>query len=448
MRRIRWTNAPPGVSVTDMHASLRSRRARRARTIALHLAAPCAALLALGCSRSRALDELDAGLLVDAGPSTAPADASAPGPDAALDARPPEDAGPPTGGCFAEERTVATHTFDPAGRPHLTPMGIVGRDDGWIVIYAFYSEVHAVYLDLEGGARWAMPLSWPSGSVIGLGPSTLLFTSPLQRFDVERGSAGGRLWSAIEPGDLGAPAGEEEILALDAQPSGLLRALTRSHAVLTASRIVDLELDASSDGLRVVRQQVLPSGALSYEGDLVVRGNRVRTLRASGAEWRSTLDEFEPEALGSGEAFELRRVEDVSWDAAGELLPVGFTSDGRRALTGRYAADGSFEAYLMPIPTGDPRPVGGVVGVGLPRAMIEDEERLGVATDRRLGVFRSDDLAPLAELSFDGIVGGAVHAAQHGEVAAVIFVRETDEPYTVELGVRCMVLPPAASATP
>jgi hypothetical protein len=96
----------------------------------------CALFLAVGCAGTGPLD--------DPYP-TPPADggASPPVPDAStidvrdasppVDASPPEDAGPPpTEGCFAEELTIATHTFDPAGRPHLTPIAIVGRDDGWV----------------------------------------------------------------------------------------------------------------------------------------------------------------------------------------------------------------------------------------------------------------------------------------------------------------------------
>jgi hypothetical protein len=97
----------------------------------------------------------------------------------------------------------------------------------------------------------------------------------------------------------------------------------------------------------------------------------------------------------------------------------------------------------MKLPPDGPGPAGGAVGPGFPQDLVEDGDRVGIATDRQLTLFRSQDLAPLAELSYDIVAGGGipVRAALHGDRAAVLFTLPLEEPGVARVGIRCMAVP-------
>ena len=382
------------------------------------------------------LAPLDGGAIEgDAASPTAdagPADAWVP-----PDATSPIDAGPPTEGCFAGDVTLATHTFDPAGRPHLMPIGIVPRVDGWLVVYEFYGAVHAVDVDVEGGVRSVQPLEWPSGDVVGLAASTLVFTDPLQRYDTFGHDGRDRLSPAMGEDELGGGLSEHTVAQTLVAP-GVLRTLSRGYAGLPRHRIYDIALDDSPDGLRVARSQPLDDGALPYEASYFVHGDAITVVIPGEGTWRATRYEYDGDTLGT-DAFELRVVADVSW-ASTDFNPVAVTPDGRHVLVGRYGAE-DLEAYLAPIPYEGSTATGRAVGPGVGQALLEDGGRLIVATNRSVQVLGADDLAPLGEVSFDGIEYGTVRAATRQGTAAAIFVSQTDEPYTVHLAMRCTALP-------
>ncbi len=429
---------PEAMTSSSFDANGRS-APRRARS----LAPVCllASFWACGCSTAASQVGQDAGPSVSDAVSSAQ-DAATTGPDAALapsDATLPGlDAPAPSTGCFAGAVTLATSVAPAGGRAHVAPRAIVARDDGWLVFYGTLADGEQVaFLDLDGRVRASGPFSgFVSGRVVELGTS-LLFAGD---YDQQRIDLGDDVVTRTYP-----PARIPGITAVSVVSADTVRALSAPTVDGEARlRVTDLVLDAAQVTGLAVREGTLPAmPEVGYPSLFhhAIDGDMARLLGTgsfSGGPWRAILLQLGTGGLGAGEPVGYRVWEDRVW----ELTPapetiLGTTRDGRRALVPRIEGEpAGYASYLEPLPS-DGAPVSALRLDGRARALLESEGRVSVLLDDRLVSFASYDLAPLAEMAFEG---GESIAAQRGDRAAVVFAVGAGGP-EARLELRCVTIP-------